>query len=169
CTYTLGFNNIDMGPNGLPVIVSRIAINGNGSAISGNNRVRVLDIDGADGGQITLNNVTITGGSSPGPGGGIFNNEGTATLNRTLVTRNTSGAGGGGVGTGKVGSGPGGVMALNNSEVSLNSVTGEQGGGGGGILNHAGTLTLNSSSVDHNTAPGGGGIASGTGSGNTEG
>jgi len=44
-----------------------------------------------------------------------------------------------------------------------------RGGGGGGILNHAGTLTLNSSTVDHNTAPGGGGIASGTGSGNTEG
>jgi len=169
CTYTLSVNNTDMGPNGLPVIVSTITINGNGSTISGNNHVRVLDIDGADGGQITLNNVTITGGSSPGPGGGIFNNEGTAVLNRTLVTHNTSGAGGGGIVTGTIGSGPVGVMTLNNSEVSWNTVTGEQGGGGGGILNHAGTLTLNSSTVDHNTAPGGGGIASGTGSGNTEG
>src|SRR5215467_8810739 len=123
CTYTLSVNNMDMGPNGLPVIASAITINGNGSTISGNNHVRVLDIHGADGGQITLNNVTITGGSSPGPGGGIFNNEGTATLNRTLVTHNTSGAGGGGIVTGTIGSGPVGVMTLNNSEVSWNTVT----------------------------------------------
>ena len=169
CTYTLSVNNMDMGPNGLPVVISPITINGNGSTISGNHHVRVLDIDGADGGRLTLNNITITGGNSPGPGGGIFNNEGTTTLNHTLVTGNTSGAGGGGIVTGTIGSGPVGVMTLNNSEVSWNTVTGEQGGGGGGILNHAGTLTLNSSTVDHNTAPGGGGIATGTGSGNTEG
>src|SRR5262249_1743788 len=169
CTYTLSVNNMDMGANGLPVIVSAITINGNGSTISGNNPVRVLHVDGADGGHITLNNVTITRGSSTGPGGGIFNDEGTGTLNRTLGTPNTSGAGGGGIVTGTIGSGPVGVMTLNNSEVSWNTVTGEQGGGGGGILNHAGTLTLNSSTVDHNTAPGGGGIASGPGSGNTEG
>jgi len=49
CTYTLCVTNIDMGPNGLPVVVSGITINGNGSTISGNNHVRVLDISGADG------------------------------------------------------------------------------------------------------------------------
>ena len=104
CTYTLSLNNMDMGPNGLPVVVSAITINGNGSTISGNNHVRVLDIDGADGGRLTLNKITITRGNSPGPGGGIFNNEGTSTLNHTLVTGNSSGAGGGGIVTGTIGS-----------------------------------------------------------------
>ena len=80
CTYTLSVNNMDMGPNGLPVVVSAITMNGNGATISGNNHVRVLDIDGADGGRLTLNNITITRGNSPGPGGGIFNNEGATTL-----------------------------------------------------------------------------------------
>ena len=84
------------------------------------------------------------------------------------MTGNTSGAGGGGIVTGTIGSGPVGVMTL-KSGGELEHRDREQGGGGGGILNHAGTLTLNSSTVDHNTAPGGGGIASGTGSGNAEG
>ena len=55
CTYTLSVNNMDMGPNGLPVVegFSAITINGNGSTLSGDHRVRVLDIDGADGGRLT--------------------------------------------------------------------------------------------------------------------
>ncbi len=170
CTYSLTPNNVDQGPNGLPVVASAISINGNGATISGARKVRVLDVNGGSGGRLTVNNLTITGGNSPGPGGGLFNNEGTVTLNRVLVTGNTSGAGGGGIASGTLGNGPIGVLTLNNSAVTWNSVAGAMAGGGGGILNHAGMLTLNSSAVDHNTsAGGGGGIASGPGNGNAGG
>lgn len=109
--------------------------------------------------------MTVSGGKVQGPGGGIFNREGSLTLNGVLVTGNFSGAGGGGIATGTPDLGPLGEATLNNSEVSWNTST----GGGGGILNHGGTLTVNSSVVDHNTGAGGGGIASGTGTGNTAG
>ena len=83
CTYTLSLNNMDMGPNGLPVVISSITINGNGSTISGNNHVRVLDIHGADGGRLTLNNITITRGNSPVPPAGSS----TTRARRRLTTR----------------------------------------------------------------------------------
>lgn len=172
CTYSLASaNNMTDGGNGLPVVVSPITVNGNGTTIAGNSsHFRIVEVLGAEGGALTLNGITITGGKVMGPGGGLFNNEGAVSLNRSVVTANFSGMGGGGIATGTIGTGPVGVLTLNNSEVSWNTVPlSENGGGGGGILNHAGTLTLNSSTIDHNSGPGGGGIASGPGNGNTEG
>lgn len=172
CTYALTTaNNMVGGGNGLPVISTAITINGWGAKIAGNkSSFRIFLIGGAPGASLTLNGVIVTGGNSAGPAGGIFNLEGTLTLNWSLVTGNTSGQGGGGIVSGTMGTGPVGVTILNNSEVSFNTVTAPPGqGGGGGILNHAGTLTLNSSIVDHNTSQGGGGIASGTGTGNAGG
>jgi hypothetical protein len=171
CTYALtARNNAADGGNGLPVVTTRIVLNGDGTTIAGNStNFRIFDVSGGAGGGLTLNHLTLTGGNVGGPGGAIFNLEGTVTLNQTLVTGNASGAGGGGIASGTGGTGPVGVLVLNNSQVTWNTVSGEEGGGGGGILNHAGTLTLNNSEVSHNTAPGGGGIASGPGNGNTGG
>jgi len=172
CTYPLtsADNNV-AGGNGLPVIVTPIVINGGGATIAGNGSdFRIFLIGGSPSASLTLNRVTVTGGTTGGPGGGIFNLEGTLILNGSLVTGNTSFAGGGGIVSGTTGTGPVGQTTLNNSEVSHNTVITPPGeGGGGGILNHAGTLTLNSSMVDNNSANGGGGIASGTGNGNTGG
>lgn len=166
CTYNLTTaNNTNpmLGDNGLPVISSRITINGFRTTIAANNTsFRIFFVSGT--GKLTLQGLTITGGNTPGPGGGIFNLEGTLTLNHTKVTGNTSAGGmmsaGGGIASGTLGTGPVGTATLNFSQVTGNTTSGSA----GGILNHAGTLILNASQVNGNTAAGGGGgIASGTG------
>jgi CHRD domain-containing protein len=174
CTYSLtAANNAapGLGANGLPVITSAITINGGaGATIAGNDTsFRIIAISGSAGGSLTLNGVTVTGGvaSGQGPagfGGGVFNFAGTLRLNRSAVTDNTASGAGGGIASGTMGPGPGATLTLNDSEVSGNTVP-STGMGGGGILNIAGTLTINNSTIDHNTASGGGGIASGNGNG----
>jgi hypothetical protein len=166
CTYALtAANNTTpmLGDNGLPVVTSRITLNGFRTTIAGNDtNFRILMVTGS--GNLTLQGLTITGGNTGGPGGGIFNLAGTLTLNHSQVTGNISeGAmmsAGGGIASGTLGTGPLGTATLNFSQVTGNTTAGSA----GGILNHAGTLTLNHSQVDGNTAAvGGGGIASGTG------
>jgi hypothetical protein len=165
CTYHLtGANNTDpmLGATGLPVITSRVTLNGFHTTIAGNSSsFRILLVTAP--GNLTLNGLTITGGNVAAPGGGIFNVEGTLTLNHSTVTGNASGgmmAAGGGIASGTFGTGPLGTTTLNFSSVTRNTTSGSA----GGILNHGGTLILNFSQVNGNTAAGGGGgIASGTG------
>jgi hypothetical protein len=165
CTYHLSAaNNTDpmLGAAGLPVITSRITLNGFHTTIAGNNSgFRIFLVTAP--GNLTLNGLTITGGNVAAPGGGIFNVEGTLTLNHSTVTGNASGgmmAAGGGIASGTFGTGPLGTTTLNFSSVNGNTTSGSA----GGILNHGGTLILNFSQVNGNTAAGGGGgIASGTG------
>jgi len=174
CTYSLTSANNTLpgvGANGLPVITTAITINGDGGAtIAGNNsNFRILAISGQTGGSLTLNGITITGGnvSGDGPagfGGGILDLAGTLTLNHSVVTGNTASGAGGGIASGTMGPGPGATLSLNNSEVSSNTVP-PSGMGGGGILNLSGALTIDNSTIDHNTASGGGGIVSGNGTG----
>ena len=66
CDYAL--TTADNGENGLPVVTSRIAVNGNGATIDGTSSVRVFEVDGP-GGSLSLQNVTITGGSADIGGG----------------------------------------------------------------------------------------------------
>ena len=166
CTYRLtAANNTDpmLGATGLPVITSRITLNGFHTTIAGNNSTfRILLVTAP--GNLTLNGLTITGGNTAAPGGGIFNVEGTLTLSHSTVTGNASAGGmmaaGGGIASGTFGTGPLGTTTLNFSKVTGNTTSGSA----GGILNHGGTLILNFSQVNGNTAAGGGGgIASGTG------
>jgi hypothetical protein len=175
CTYrlTTPYNSSPsspLGANGLPVITSKITLNGFRTTIAGNHSdFRIFMVTAS--GNLTLQGLTITGGNTPAPtattlapGGGIFNLEGTLTLNHSLVTGNTSGTGGGGITSGTMGTGPVGTTTLNFSQVDDNTVT--DGNSGGGILNHGGTLILNASQVNDNTSSaGGGGITSGTGMG----
>lgn len=67
CTYSL--TAADNPGNGLPAVTSQIGVNGNGATIDGTKAVRVFEVDGP-GGNLTLNNVTVTGGSAD-IGGGI--------------------------------------------------------------------------------------------------
>jgi hypothetical protein len=96
CTYHLtAANNTNpmLGGNGLPVISSRITINGFRTTIAGNNTsFRIFFVSGT--GNLTLQGLTITGGNAVA-GGGIANLEGTLTLNHSAVTGNTAGFGGG--------------------------------------------------------------------------
>jgi hypothetical protein len=57
------------GGNGLPVVTTRIAVNGHGATIDGTGAVRALEVDGP-GGNLSLQYVTVTGGSAD-VGGGI--------------------------------------------------------------------------------------------------
>src|SRR5580765_611987 len=93
CHYLL--TAADNGENGLPVVTSRISVNGNGATIDGTGVVRVLEVDGPSG-SLTLNAVTITGGSAD-IGGGIANLNGAVMLNRSQVTGNTATQAGGGI------------------------------------------------------------------------
>jgi hypothetical protein len=188
CTYTLtaAASSGPLGPNGLPVITTRITIAGAHATItrSGSQPFRILEVDGP-GGNLAASALTITGGNANGPGGGVFNNAGTLTLNSSAVTGNTTSADAGGIlnraGTavlnasrvdhnksgsgGGIASGPGSDTApvtgssltLNGSRVDHNEAA--EGGGealGGGIAN-GGTAVLRGSSVDHNSAAGGAG------------
>lgn len=166
CTYRLAKANNSgaLGPNGLPVITSAITIKGNGATIARRSAqpFRILEVDGP-GGNLTLQHLKITGGDTPGPGGGMFNFAGRLTLDATVVTGNASEGGqmsaGGGIASGTLQGGPAGTLVLNASTVTGNSTSGNA----GGILNHGGTAVLNSSQVTFNTAGNGGGIASGPG------
>ena len=84
--------NAMLGDTGLPAITSRVTLNGFHTTIAGNNSTfRILLVTGS--GKLTLNGLTITGGNTPGPGGGIFNLEGTLVLNHSRVTGNASAGG----------------------------------------------------------------------------
>ena len=162
CHYRL--TSVDNGENGLPIIVTRIAINGNGATIDGTKAVRVFEIDGP-GGNLSLQNLTLTGGSAD-IGGGIENVGGTVTLNRSLVTGNAAAQAGGGIASATFDPSSIARLTLNSSQVTGNSQTAgpqDNGLGGGGILNMLGTMNLNSSAVNANGAMGfvGGGIANG--------
>lgn len=160
CIYRLTTANNSspmFGATGLPVITSRITLNGFHTTIAGNNTsFRILQV--ASTGNLTLQGLTITGGNAPGPGGGIFNFGGTLTLNHSQVTGNTSVAGGGGIAGGSMGgAGPLGTTTLNFSQVDGNTA----GSGGGGIASGTGmggigasVLVLNASQVNGNTSNG---------------
>ena len=162
CHYAL--TTAVSGEDGLPPVTTRIMVNGNGATIDGTGAVRVFEVDGP-GGNLSLNNVTITGGSADN-GGGIENAGGTVTLTFSTVTRNTATDAGGGIASATVGPSSVARLTLNFSRVTGNTQSGTPavgGGGGGGIVNILGKVTLNVSQVSGNTAMGlvGGGIASG--------
>src|SRR5262249_60262023 len=69
CDYAL--TSADNGENGLPVVMTQIGVNGNGATIDGTGAVRVFEVDGP-GGNLSMQNVTITGGGGS-IGGGVAN------------------------------------------------------------------------------------------------
>jgi len=145
-TYTLTVvNNATDGPNGLPSITSEITINGDGATIerSSTSDFRIFHL--GSGGNLTLNDVTITNGKAPdgasgsvGYGGGIFNG-GTLTIQNSTVSNNSAG---------------------NSDTCSDTSCTGAPGSHGGGVYNNGGTLTIEGSTLSGNSA-GDGGACSG--------
>jgi len=111
----------------------------------------VLQADGTA--SITLMNVSITGGTNGGSGGGI-KEHGPLVLTNSVVHDNTAGSTGGGISA----LAPLGSVTLTNSTVRNNSSAAGDGG-----IETAGTATLTDSTVDHNTATGGSGGISAVG------
>ena len=67
------------------MITSPIIVNGFRTTIAGNNSTFRTSLVTSTG-NLTLQGLTITGGNTGAPGGGIFNLEGTLTLNCCVVT-----------------------------------------------------------------------------------
>jgi predicted outer membrane repeat protein len=98
CTYTL---TATQGTDGLPVITQPISIDGQGATIvraANAANFRILNV--GTGGDLTLQNLTITGGVAPntdGGGGLLVQSGGRAILRNTTVAYNRSTAAGGGI------------------------------------------------------------------------
>ncbi len=125
--------------------------------IDGQHQSRVFLIDDGDTSttrEITLENLTITGGlaeglasADDGLGGGILNRE-NLTLNGSTLAGNSAATDGGGLFNDN------GRVTTRNSTISGNSA----GKSGGGLFNDAGTVTLRSTTVSDNSAPVAGGL-----------
>ena len=139
-----------------------IAINGNqaGSVFSvtgGNVTLNDLTITNGNGinnnlggsgiynmANLTLNECTLAGNSSPKFGGGIENNGGTLVLNQCTLTGNSCDAdGGAGIDVNA------GTVTVNQSTLTLNNAP----NGAGGIFNFGGSVTIFNSIVAGNTSP----------------
>ncbi|WP_204102377.1 MULTISPECIES: DUF4347 domain-containing protein, partial [Spirulina sp. CCY15215] len=118
-----------------------LTIDGNGSTVQGNNTFRIFSsVAGA--GTTTIQNLTISGGSTGGSGGGLRANN-NITLTNSTVSGNSAGDDGGGLGASNI--------TLTNSTVSGNSA----GDDGGGL--RASNITLTNSTVSGNSAGDNGG------------
>ncbi len=182
CTYTL--TAADNPDDGLPEITGNVTISGRDTTIrrapNATADFRILHV--VSGGSLTLNSLTVSGGSLAGDsGGGIASTNGTLNLNRTTIKGNLANSGGGLYNFG-------GRLNLDHSNVERNTAVSfgggmaNDGGGtltmkggallknravnsnGGGLENIVGTANLNSVSVRGNTALVGGGIRNPNGS-----
>lgn len=202
CTYTLTAPaDYWYGPDGLPAIKSTIVIQGNGATIarSGSTPFRFFFVGaGAPStpayaspgpGNLTLEDLTLSGGlakggnggaedgggGGAGMGGAIFN-QGVLTLTRVTVSGDTAqggdgratanAAGGGGIGTDALGSpaNQGGGMSIDPDEFgSPQGSTNGGGAGGGGGTGFAVEAGQNGSTAGMNYGGAGGGAENGLG------
>jgi subtilisin family serine protease len=122
---------------------SGLVIRGNGAVVEVTGGVdRVFDVQAS--GALTLLDVTIKGGDVSGDGGGIRNNGGTLTIERSLLTENSATNGGALASSG--------TTTLINTTISANTAT-----NGAGIDHSGGTLLVSSVTIADNSATSTGG------------
>lgn len=157
------------GRTGLPLITSSITIEGNGSKIvsRGARKFRLMAVSNS--GNLTLQDLTLSRGSSV-YGGGVFNN-GTLTVANSTISGNKASSHGGGVSNqgmlnidnstisknsaslgGGVYNSPSGTLTIDNTTISGNKTSSS----GGGVFNH-GAADITGSTISNNSAPSGGG------------
>jgi hypothetical protein len=142
-TLTLtAVDNTTYGDTGLPVVTSTITISGRGSTLERSGSAlafRLLAV--GTGGELTVQDLTLQGGSPSSAGGGIFN-VGTLTVANCTITGNTAAFGaGGGVASYT------GTLTIVHSTLSGNTALYS----GGGVVS-TGTLTVANSMITGNTA-----------------
>lgn len=157
-TLTAPYDTYYSNPTGLPLITSKITIEGNGAKITrknGSPNFRLMAVSPT--GDLDLENLTLSGGSSSGNnGGGAIYNYGEITISNRTITGNTASYGGAVSNSGS--------LTVQNSTISKNTAKGYfyagyyQAGDGGGIKN-SGTLTITNSTITGNKAIFAGGIA----------
>jgi len=158
CTYILADEQTP--GNGLPVVTGTLVIHGNGATVRRSSEVAFRILEVAAGGDLTLDDITVSGGaasSSGGPtafGGGILNSGRLTVVDSTISNNAVSGtgssAGGGGIANN-------GTVILRNTLLRRNTATatGTQifAAVGGAILNRTGaTMTIDDSTVVANSA-----------------
>jgi hypothetical protein len=111
------------------------------TTISGIPGSRVFEVDG---GTVTLQNLTISGGSGVAQGGGIYAAGADLTLLNTVVSANTATLSGAGLFVG------GGNLTLTNSVVDSNTVGGPGPCVGGGLAAINATVTVANSEINSN-------------------
>ena len=117
-----------------------LTINLGGSTITGSGTHPIFGISNTP--NLTLENMTVTGGSASVGGGGIRIENSNVTISQSTISGNSSSPGGGG-----------GINALNSSLALTNSrVTNNFGYQGGGIATNgdSGLLEVNNSTIDAN-------------------
>jgi hypothetical protein len=140
-------------PTGLPLITSKITIEGNGAKITRKKSApnfRLMAVSYYSG-NLELKNLTLSGGS--GYYGGAILNGGELTVTNSTITGNTARLGGGIANYHE--------LTVTNSTISKNSATQDDTffGSGGGIANSIGaTLTVTNSTITGNTASYGGAL-----------
>jgi hypothetical protein len=174
-------DNSDFGDTGLPVITSKITIEGNGAKIvrsksappfrliavdvSGDLTLDHVTLSGAKvvnkyrGGAITsYGNVTITGsvisGNTGFEGGAVFFENGTLTVTNSTITNNVANYGAGLTNYS-------GTLIMSNSVMSKNKAIPYNGNPsfGGGLLSTTAHDTITNSVISGNSASKGGGLA----------
>ncbi len=138
------------------VVDKSISIMGPGAHLlrvnAGNELFRVFNVNG-NGVNVALNNLTITGGSAVGGGGGINANTGvTLTISHCLITGNGAFFGGGLAITADSN------VTITNSTIAGNTALGSN---AGGAIHNLGTLTLTNSTISGNTNSSGSNAAGG--------
>src|SRR5262249_36365721 len=171
--YTAPFGTTFSGPPlGLPSITSRITIEGNGATIHRDGNAPAFGLIGVRGnfplpstpGDLTLQNVTLSGGS-----GGVSNNGNTSIKNSVISGNKGNGVSNSGplgiensIISGNTGSGVSnfyGTLTIANSTISGNASN----SGGGGVYNYGGRLTIANSTISGNRAGHGGGVSNSPG------
>ena len=104
----------------LPSITSRIQLEGDGNTVSGDGSYQVFNVSG---GQLLLNELTITSGLSSTVGGGIYVNSGSLRISDSLITNSRASDIGGGIYA--IDS----DVDITDSEISENSTVKSHGGG----------------------------------------
>ena len=140
----------DAGAAGDLDITKNVTITGSGArltVIDGQGIDRVFDVAG--GVTAEIDDVTVTGGQTPGDGAGIRSG-GTLKILRDTISGNAAGGDGGGIAST-------GALSISQSTISGNHAT------NGGGLELAGTATVGSSTISGNAAGGPGSSGSGGG------
>jgi hypothetical protein len=133
---------------GLPQINSPIIIQGNGATIARNGNAPDFQLVAVtNSGDLTLQNVTLSGGRTFDRGGGLIN-YGTLNIANSTISGNAANYGGGGVSNW-------GTAIISNSGISGNDSSNYF---GGGVANY-GTVTIKDTTISGNVAYVGGGIS----------
>jgi len=137
------------GYTALPVITSKITVEGNGSTITrtGKKDMRfftaVSDTYDAGAADLTLNDLTLTNGKNIYySGGAIYAYQATLTINNCTITGNEAGANGGGI-----------FAGYTDVTITESTISGNKSYGGGGVYAGYGSVTIIDSTLSGNVAP----------------